>query len=469
MRKKILFAPLWGIFALSLLSSCRTEDGAITQKQIEDKRFSVFVPKDGKPVNYADGFALVMKKYDEKKNTNLSGINNNLVINNLTASAGKRQIVLTSGKKDIYVEFNIRSETIEEKNGDKWVIYPRVQGTKVKELVVMLLTEKETLVKFFTYNKQTSLYKEYGASFQEALDKYLSPSNKLNLNASIKPIAEGETLIKEVILTVKRKAGGISPGTPGEGEPGMGGDGAVDCFGIEQCIRLNPGGGGESSPPIDEADKIDITDLQKYPCAFAIAQDLPYLKNDLGTVLNKIFKNSDKYNIKFITFTPTPKNEDDDGYIRSAPIKEGDKFNSTISLNEEVLKNATKEYILVTMYHEVVHAYLNYQLHTMGQEKFSLQYPALVVYKTDTYYDNVGKEFRVSSFVYKEGHAEAGYYIDTLEKIVKDYNPNISTETAKIIAKAGMVSLTKTESEINKRERGIDKTLGKQEGTKCTN
>ncbi|MEW7306519.1 hypothetical protein AB2S32_13165, partial [Elizabethkingia anophelis] len=200
-----------------------------------------------------------------------------------------------------------------------------------------------------------------------------------------------------------------------------------------------------------------------------IAQDLPYLKNDLGTVLNKIFKNSDKYNIKFITFTPTPKNEDDDGYIRSAPIKEGDKFNSTISLNEEVLKNATKEYILVTMYHEVVHAYLNYQLHTMGQEKFSLQYPALVVYKTDTYYDNVGKEFRVSSFVYKEGHAEAGYYIDTLEKIVKDYNPNISTETAKIIAKAGMVSLTKTESEINKRERGIDKTLGKQEGTKCTN
>ncbi|MDV3561164.1 hypothetical protein CMU36_18810, partial [Elizabethkingia anophelis] len=60
MRKKILFAPLWGIFALSLLSSCRTEDGAITQKQVEDKRFSVFVPKDGKPVNYANGFALVM-------------------------------------------------------------------------------------------------------------------------------------------------------------------------------------------------------------------------------------------------------------------------------------------------------------------------------------------------------------------------------------------------------------------------
>ncbi|MCT3839483.1 hypothetical protein HZP70_18145, partial [Elizabethkingia anophelis] len=88
MRKKLLFAPLWGIFALSLLSSCRTEDGAVTQKQIEDKRFAVFVPKDGRPVNYADGFALVMKKYDEKKNTNLSGINNNLVINNLTASAG---------------------------------------------------------------------------------------------------------------------------------------------------------------------------------------------------------------------------------------------------------------------------------------------------------------------------------------------------------------------------------------------
>lgn len=437
MNKKLLFTPLLGIFTLSLLSSCRTEDGAITQKQIEDKRFSVFVPKDGKPVNYADGFALVMKKYDEKKNTNLSGINNNLVINNLTASAGKRQIVLTSGKKDIYVEFNIRSETIEEKNGDKWVIYPRVQGTKVKELVVMLLTEKETLVKFFTYNKQTSLYKEYGASFQEALDKYLSPSNKLNLNASIKPIAEGETLIKEVILTVTRKAGGISPGTPGEGEPGMGGDGAVDCFGIEQCIRLNPGGGGESSPPIDEADKIDITDLQKYPCAFAVAQLLPNLENNISTLLKDTFGNNNKTNI---TFKVDAIESEDPNYFINAvtnypPIEKG-VFNATVILNKEMVQIATQEYIASVMYHEIVHAYLGYEFNILGSSAFEQKYPAM-----ETYMISSTRKFR-----FKDDYQHTRYapFIDRMTDSIMDFsvknNPNstFTKESAKAIAMGGL-------------------------------
>ncbi|MFD2558737.1 hypothetical protein [Elizabethkingia anophelis] len=437
MNKKLLFTPLLGIFTLSLLSSCRTEDGAITQKQIEDKRFSVFVPKDGKPVNYADGFALVMKKYDEKKNTNLSGINNNLVINNLTASAGKRQIVLTSGKKDIYVEFNIRSETIEEKNGDKWVIYPRVQGTKVKELVVMLLTEKETLVKFFTYNKQTSLYKEYGASFQEALDKYLSPSNKLNLNASIKPIAEGETLIKEVILTVKRKAGGISPGTPGEGEPGMGGDGAVDCFGIEQCIRLNPGGGGESSTPIDEADKIDITDLQKYPCAFAVAQLLPNLENNISTLLKDTFGNNNKTNI---TFKVDAIESEDPNYFINAvtnypPIEKG-VFNATVILNKEMVQIATQEYIASVMYHEIVHAYLGYEFNILGSSAFEQKYPAM-----ETYMVSSTRKFR-----FKDDYQHTRYapFIDRMTDSIMDFsvknNPNstFTKESAKAIAMGGL-------------------------------
>jgi len=108
MRKKILFTPLWGIFALSLLSSCRTEDGAVAQKQIEDKRFAVLVPKDGKTVNYADAFAYLMKKYDKAQKTNLSGLNNTIVLNNLTASVNKRPLAITFEKGDTYVEFNCK-------------------------------------------------------------------------------------------------------------------------------------------------------------------------------------------------------------------------------------------------------------------------------------------------------------------------------------------------------------------------
>ncbi|KUG12259.1 MULTISPECIES: hypothetical protein [Elizabethkingia] len=464
MRKKILFAPLWGIFALSLLSSCRTEDSAVTQKQIEDKRFAVLVSKDGKTLNYADAFAYLMRKYDKAQKTNLSGLNNTIVLNNLTASINKRPLAVTLEKGDTYVEFNIRTEIATETNGEKSIIYPKVKGDKVIGLVEAVLSQNETRMSYYTYNSDSNLYKDYKDDLQEALERY-QKRRTVRLVAGIKPMADSD--IEEVVIVVKRKKKEDTP-TPRPPEE-VGG-----CQEHAECIDYNPGGGGGNGNGEDislpeKVDKIDITELKTYPCAFAIAQELPNLKNDLGTVLNKIFKNSDKYDIKFKTFTPTPKNEKDDGFIQSASIKEGDKFNSTIFLNEEVLKNATKEYILVTMYHEVVHAYLNYQLHTMGQEKFSLQYPALVVYKTETYYDAVGKEFRVSSFVYRDGHSEAGYYIDTLEKIVKDYNPNIPTETARIIAKAGIVSLTKTESDINKRERGIDKTLGQQEGIKCTN
>lgn len=305
MNKKLLFTPLLGIFTLSLLSSCRTEDGAITQKQVEDKRFSVFVPKDGKSVNYADGFALVMKKYDEKKNTNFSGINNNLVIGNLTASTEKNSSIIQNGQS--YVEFKVRSEVITEKDGDKWIMFPRVQGTKVKELLVMLLTNKETLVKFFTYNNQTNLFKKYEESFQEALDRYQQQIKRLNLNASIKPMANGDEInIPGVTVPGKSSPGNdLKPGTPGEGSPGMGGDGSVDCFGVEQCIRLGGGGGdgsGDLAPTqadIEQQMKDQPFALVDAPCdvvkkwlATAKHTVAPAQVNKLKSIVETVYNNS---------------------------------------------------------------------------------------------------------------------------------------------------------------------------------
>ena len=465
MKKTLLKTSLWGVLTLSLLSSCRTEDGVTTQKQAEDKRFAVFVPKSGETINYANGFAYLMQRYDKKQKTNLSGINNTIVINAPTASTDKRPVALTIEKSNTYVEFNIRTETFTEENGNKWVIFPKVKESKVIGVVVAILKDNETSMRYLSYDMKSELYKEYQETFQEALDKY-QKRRTMKLIAGIKPMAISE--IEEVVITVPRKTKRKEIDFPRTIEDEVG-----KCQDHANCIDYNPGGGGGSGSGEDlipeKVDEINITELKDYPCAFAIAQELPNLKNDLGTVLNKVFKNSDKYNIKFKTFTPTPKNEKDDGFIKSVPIRDGDKFNSTIFLNEDVLRNATKEYILVTMYHEVVHAYLNYQLHTMGQEKFSLQYPGLTVYKTETYYDSAGKEFRVNSFVYIDGHAEAGYYLDTLEQIIREYNPSISIETAKALAKAGIVTLTINEKKINDRERGIDKTLGQQEGMKCAN
>ncbi|HAY3537001.1 hypothetical protein [Elizabethkingia anophelis] len=95
MKKHLFYPALWGILALSTLFSCRTEDGAITQKQLEDKRFAVFVPKDGKTVNYANGFAFLMQRYDNLHKTNLSGKNNSKpILGNLNVNVNSLVLAL---------------------------------------------------------------------------------------------------------------------------------------------------------------------------------------------------------------------------------------------------------------------------------------------------------------------------------------------------------------------------------------
>lgn len=257
MRKKILFIPLWGIFALSLLSSCRTEDGAIAQKQIEDKRFAVFVPKSGKTVNYANGFASLMKKYDQVHLTNISGINNKPIIKNLSASANKS----VSSFQDIgkYVEFNVRSQTVIEENGNKWVAFPKVENEKVTGLIIATLRDKETQVVFTDLDSNDQFYTENLPLFQQALDRYLSKKkSKLNVVASIKngaiasvdPGADPgtdppayETDIEGV--TVKGKPKPSDNGT--NGLP-SGPSTPIACEQIQGCYNPAETGGGSAFP-----------------------------------------------------------------------------------------------------------------------------------------------------------------------------------------------------------------------------
>ena len=271
MNKKLLCIPLWGIFALSLLSSCRSEDGVIQQKQNEAKYFKVFIPKkENETINYANGFAFLMKRYDELQKTNLSGVNNKLIVNNLSASTEKNASVFQNANS--YVEFNIRSEVFTEKNGDKWVAFPKIQGEKVTALVVSILTDKKTYVKYLTFGEQSNLYKVFGDDFQEAFSRYRKQLVNLRLNAAIKPIAGGgETLIPEVIITVPRPGGDISLGPWGDdggSQPGGG------CGAHLQCDYMDGSGGGGSnggdSAPSEEQVQDQIKDqpfaLVDAPC-----------------------------------------------------------------------------------------------------------------------------------------------------------------------------------------------------------
>ena len=76
----------------------------------------VFYSSTGKTVNYADGFAHLMKRYDSIHKTNLSGMNNVPVISHLNASTDKNNLSSQNGETFVAF-FNIRSQTVTEENG----------------------------------------------------------------------------------------------------------------------------------------------------------------------------------------------------------------------------------------------------------------------------------------------------------------------------------------------------------------
>ncbi|OPC00741.1 hypothetical protein BAS10_00450 [Elizabethkingia meningoseptica] len=259
MRKKILYASLWGIFALSLLSSCRTEDGLTQKQQEKDMRFSVFVSKSGETINYAKGFSYLMQRYDELHQSNLSGINNTTEIRNLNASTDKKALLFSS--EESYVEFNISSKVITEENGDKWVVFPKVQGKKVIGFVIASLTEKGTYVSYREIGSSEELFQANYLKFQEVLDSLLNNTIRINSIASvgkegIVPIADVGQKCFKVDGSWVCFVDGVDltkPGSGGGGNAGGGGGSAVGggCPAHRNCLDPNGGGGGDPSTPLD--------------------------------------------------------------------------------------------------------------------------------------------------------------------------------------------------------------------------
>lgn len=242
----------------------------------------------------------------------------------------------------------------------------------------------------------------------------------------------------------------------------QGGDGGIPPKTFDP-IGMDGGGDGNNGyeypdPPEEEIPNKDIIDsLKSYPCAQALVKQLPTLKNDIATAMNGIFNNNENYDIIFRAKSGLGEV---DGTTHSSYSSEFGTFKAIINLNDNVLTNATKEYILVTMYHEVVHAYLDYEKFRLGNEAFEEQYPSVIVG-----YDYAADGTMVNRFTFIDGHQQLGAFLTTLQNILSAYNPNLPPETVKAIAKAGITTMTTAEIELNKNER--DTSLGKQKGTKC--
>ncbi|WP_221412094.1 hypothetical protein, partial [Elizabethkingia miricola] len=334
--------------------------------------------------------------------------------------------------------FNIRTEMITEENGDKSIIFPKVRGNKVIGLVEAVLTKQETHMSYYTYNSESSLYKDYKDDFQDALDRYQS-RRQIKLSASIKPMADTE--IEGVVITVKRKKkediGTVRP--PEEGG---------SCPEFANCIAYNPGGGGGNDMPSPEiVDKIDITELKEYPCAFAIAQELPYMDNNIAQLLSDTFGKDNGINVTFVAADLVNA----DGGTNM--IGDKNKFEATIRLDKGMLAQATQEYMLATMYHEVVHAYLLFEQTRLGVSAFNESYPGVRSYDVTMKDGTTSRKFE---FIQAQNHNRMGPFINGLKNSILKFNPNYPPERAEALAMWGIIteeSIPKGYASYNAHER----------------
>jgi len=280
---------------------------------------------------------------------------------------------------------------------------------------------------YYTYNSDGNLYKDYKDDFQEALERY-QKRRIIRLVAGIKPMADSD--IEEVVIVVKRKKKEDTP-TPRPPEE-VGG-----CQEHAECIDYNLGGGGngngEDISLPEKVDEIVITELKEYPCAFAIAQELPNLDNNIAKLLVEIFGINNKINVTFKTA--------DLATADGTTIMRGDKnnFDATITLDKGMLSTATKEFILATMYHEVLHAYLLYEWTNLGTSAFFAKYPTAETYDVTLKDGTISKEIKFIKGD-DQNHDQMGPFINGLKNAILQYNPNYPPDRAEALAMGGIMN-----------------------------
>ena len=202
---------------------------------------------------------------------------------------------------------------------------------------------------------------------------------------------------------------------------------------------------------MDGGDNI-INEL-KNPCAKALLDQAPNLNNDIARLMRNTFGTSDKFNI-------TVSNK----YLIGATgsyngQKNGDVINCDIFLDDNMLKTATQEYILVTLYHEVLHAFFDVERNRLGEEEFKQKY--LSVRET---YLPIGNGDQERRYLLMNDHSKFNSFIETLAQSILSFNRSFPLEKARALAKEGIVEkymLSSTE------ENFINEQKGGNGGSKC--
>jgi hypothetical protein len=199
-------------------------------------------------------------------------------------------------------------------------------------------------------------------------------------------------------------------------------------------------------------------ELDSFPCAKELVLQMSTLNSDISTLIKNAFGKNDNINLIIkADFTLVGTNTDGQtGEIKGVQVANKlISYNATIGINPDILRSSTKEYILVTIYHEALHAYLGYKKLQLGVTEFNHQFTGL--------YMNGGRLIGVQD----PDHWTMGYakFVNGLKNIILAFNPNFSEDRAYALAKYGIMTLSPSENLINQQERNTSFTGYK--GTKC--
>ena len=227
-----------------------------------------------------------------------------------------------------------------------------------------------------------------------------------------------------------------------------------------QCLRVyyppnNSGGGNSGGGNNSEGKQEDnIIDKLNNPCAKALLAKAPNLNNDIAKILRETFGTNNKYNI---TVTEKPLSGMS-GYSSFPEVKQN-SIEAIIYLNSNMLGTVTQEYVLVTIYHEVIHVFLNAEHAKLGETVFNQKYPSV------TYQDYpVGNGQQTRRYKLRTDHSRFDAFLEKLAQSIISFNPNFTLERARAIAKEGIVEdffISPTDATfIQEQKNGTN-------GTKC--
>ena len=194
------------------------------------------------------------------------------------------------------------------------------------------------------------------------------------------------------------------------------------------------------------------------PCAKAVLEQAKTLNSEISNILG-MFGSDDNYNIRIHnkSFAMDSEHKGDVAYTIPKGSISGNvhTLDCDIYLNDDIISSASQEYILATIYHEVIHSYLIYELQTLGEKAFNRKYPS--VYSKEFFVGNRKQKKMYVLIDDKQHHNKFSNFIESLAQSIMSFpGTQISLETARAMAKVGVVeneSLSERENYLNNQQK----------------